>query len=183
MSLTDIEKNEDFDMASSTGHFLNLFYSGKNIEQLELVVNNEIKKISEWFKNNQLTQMNYIVFKSKKKKLKYEIKITIENDNLAHVKNTKFLGMIIDHHLTWNDHINYVANKIAKTTGILNKTRNFLKIDTLTTLFHSLIYPYPSKLKKILKIKYQKNKRFMYKKEIQNGNENIFVVSRQTITS
>ena len=28
-----------------------------------------------------------------------------------------------------------------------------------------------------------KSKRFMYKKEIQNGNENIFVVSRQTITS
>jgi hypothetical protein len=42
MSLTDTEKIEDFDMASSTGHFLNLFYSGKNIEQLELVVNNEI---------------------------------------------------------------------------------------------------------------------------------------------
>jgi hypothetical protein len=32
-------------------------------------------------------------------------------------------------------------------------------------------------------MEYQKNKRFMYKKEIQNGNENIFVVSRQTITS
>ena len=28
----------------------NLFYSGKNIVQLESTVNNEIKKISEWFK-------------------------------------------------------------------------------------------------------------------------------------
>ena len=27
------------------------------------------------------------------------------------------------------------------------------------------------------------NKRFMYKKEIQNGNEDISVVSRETITS
>ena len=72
--------------------------------------------------------------------------------------------MIIDQHLTWNDHINYVANKSAKTTGIPNKTRNFLKIDTLTTLYNTLIYPYLyygntvwannylSKLKKILKI-------------------------------
>jgi hypothetical protein len=50
--------------------------------------------------------------------------------------------MIIDQQLTWkNDHINYVA-KIAKTIGILNKTRNFLKIDTLTTLYNTLIYPY-----------------------------------------
>ena len=49
--------------------------------------------------------------------------------------------MIIDQHLTWNDHINYVANKIAKTTGILNKTHNFLKIDTIT-LYNTLIYPY-----------------------------------------
>jgi hypothetical protein len=50
--------------------------------------------------------------------------------------------MIIDQQLTWNDHINYVANKIAKTIGILNKTCNFLKIDTLTILYNTLIYPY-----------------------------------------
>ena len=33
----------------------NLFYSGKNIVQLESTVNNEIKKISEWFNDNELT--------------------------------------------------------------------------------------------------------------------------------
>ena len=127
----------------------NLFYSGKNIKQLELVVNNEIKKIFEWFKVNQLTlnikKTNYIIFKSKKKQIKHDVKITVENDQLVHVVKTKFLGMIIDQHLTWNDHINYIANKVAKSAGILSKTRYFLKIDTLTT-FTTLIQYTPINL-------------------------------------
>ena len=79
--------------------------------------------------------------------------------------STKFLGIIINEHLTWNDHINYVANKISKTTGILAKTRHFLNTNTLITSYNTLVYPYlyygnimwannyPSRLKKITKIK------------------------------
>ena len=148
----------------------NLFYSGKNIKQLELVVNNEIKKIFEWFKVNQLTlnikKTNYIIFKSKKKQIKHDVKITVENDQLVHVEKTKFLGMIIDQHLTWNDHINYIANKVAKSAGILSKTRYFLKIYTLTTFTTLIQYTpinlyygnivwannYSSKLKKLVKL-------------------------------
>jgi hypothetical protein len=72
--------------------------------------------------------------------------------------------IIIDEHLTWNDHINYVANKISKTTGILTKTHHFLNTNTLITLYNMLVYPYlyygnivwannyPSRLKKIIKM-------------------------------
>jgi hypothetical protein len=38
------------------------------------------------------------------------ITINIGNNQLSQVNSTKFLGIIIDEHLTWNDHINYVAN-------------------------------------------------------------------------
>ena len=49
---------------------------------------------------------------------------------------------MIDEHLTWKNHINYVTYKIAKTAGILRKSGNFIKKDLLLSLYDSLIYPH-----------------------------------------
>ena len=63
--------------------------------------------------------------------------ITINGNNVAHTKNTKFLGVIIDK-LTWSDHIVYIKTKISKSIGILLKTRNFLTKNTLRNLYYTL---------------------------------------------
>ena len=47
-------------------------------------------------------------------------------NNLVSVKNTKFLGVIIDSKLNWPDHIAYIKNNISKSIGILTKIRKFL---------------------------------------------------------
>ena len=39
---------------------------------------------------------------------------------------TKFLGVIIDNKLKWNDHITYVKSKISKTIGLFYKCANIL---------------------------------------------------------
>ena len=42
------------------------------------------------------------------------------------VTRTKFLGVIIDNKLKWNDHITYVRSKISKTFGLFYKMRQYL---------------------------------------------------------
>ena len=42
------------------------------------------------------------------------------------VTKTKFLGVIIDNKLEWNDHITYVKSKISKTIGLFYKMRQYL---------------------------------------------------------
>ena len=54
----------------------------------------------------------------------------------------KFLGVIIDEHLTWINHINYVKSKISINTGFLSRICNFVSIKTALMLYYSLIYPY-----------------------------------------
>ena len=49
---------------------------------------------------------------------------------------------MIDVHLTWKNQINYVTYKIAKTAGILFKSRHFIKKDLLLSLYDPLIYPH-----------------------------------------
>ena len=58
--------------------------------------------------------------------------------NIICTKNTKFLGVIIYNRLRLSDHINYIKNKISKSNGIINKTRNFLNKNTLLYLYLSI---------------------------------------------
>ena len=36
----------------------------------------------------------------------------IQNDAIKEVKYAKYLGVIIDHHLSWNEHINYITSRL-----------------------------------------------------------------------
>ena len=66
----------------------------------------------------------------------------IDGELLSEVSKTKFLGVIIDNKLSWNDHVSYISGKIARGIGILIKARAVLNRNTLITLYHSFIYPY-----------------------------------------
>ena len=58
------------------------------------------------------------------------------------VTRTKFLGVIIDNKLKWNDHITYVKRKISKTIGFFYKMRQYLGRKALVNLYYSLVFPY-----------------------------------------
>ena len=45
-------------------------------------------------------------------KPKVDIRISISNDVIKHVKNATFLGMVIDESLTWCDHLDLNLKKI-----------------------------------------------------------------------
>ena len=47
--------------------------------------------------------------------------IYIDKNKLEQVKETKFLGVIINENLTWSDHIDVVSNKCSKNLGIIRK--------------------------------------------------------------
>ena len=49
-----------------------------------------------------------------------------------------------DNHLSWKQHINYVALKICKNIGILSILRHFVPSKTLFNIYNSLIFPYIS---------------------------------------
>ena len=55
---------------------------------------------------------------------------------------TKFLGLLIDEHLSWKQHIDIVSSKISKSIGILYKSRNVLSKQCLKQLHFSFIHNY-----------------------------------------
>ena len=126
----------------------NAIISHSNYNDLIRIVNDELKNISVWFKANKLSlnikKTNYVIFKNRQSNRVYDddIDISIDGVQIDKVSCTKFLGIIIDESLTWNDHNTYVTNIVSKYSGILFRLKKFLPCKTLFALYQTLVLPH-----------------------------------------
>ena len=104
-------------------------------------------KVLNWFNCNKLhlnaKKSVAMLFYPRQRKINTSDQgIFISNDFIAFSDNTKFLGVIIDKHLTWYDHVSTVSSKVSKAVGIMFKLSRFLPPRVLLTLYNSLVLPY-----------------------------------------
>ena len=108
------------------------FYSDRSIDTALMLINCEIKLL-DWLYINKLSlnikETHYVIF-SLRKKVKTSLKICIDNNILEQVSKSKFLGIMIDSKMSWNEHI----------IGLLCRARKVFKKSTLLTLYYSFIY-------------------------------------------
>ena len=123
-----------------------IFCSHKDANHLVSIVNNELAKIIIWLKVNKLslnlTKTNFMSFHPRQKKVNVNVPLTLENTVIKQVMETKFLGVLIDKHLSWKPHIDFVSQKISKSVGIIAKAHFYLSFQTLMTVHYSLVYPF-----------------------------------------
>jgi len=67
---------------------------------------------------------------------------SFKGEKVEQKSSLKFLGVNLDEHLTWKNHIEVICNKISKAIGIIYKARFLLPPKTRLSLYYSLIYPY-----------------------------------------
>ena len=59
-----------------------------------------------------------------------------------HSSSVKYLGLFIDCHLSWHDHIEYICSKISKNINIMTKVKKLVSKVTIINMYYSFIYPY-----------------------------------------
>ena len=65
------------------------------------------------------------------------------NSNIIERENyLKFLGVILDEHLTWKRHMQLIENKVSKNVGVLYKTSKLINSKCLRSIYFSLIHSY-----------------------------------------
>jgi Reverse transcriptase (RNA-dependent DNA polymerase) len=126
----------------------NVFYSHGSLQTLFEIVNAELSLAADWFCANKLTlnldKTNFIIFKSHRKigPLDNQMSLYINDVPITQVTSTKFLGVYVDHHMTWKEHIKNISIKIAKNVGILARVSFLLPPPIRMKLYYSLVYPY-----------------------------------------
>ncbi|CAL4066635.1 unnamed protein product, partial [Meganyctiphanes norvegica] len=88
----------------------NIFFKCKNTDEITSKGNEIMLHLNKWFIANKLTlnseKSNFVIFRSNRKgitNLPEEIKF--ENSTIKRAKSVKYLGVILDEHLNWNEHI------------------------------------------------------------------------------
>ena len=125
----------------------NLITSGRDLGQLITSTNNELCKLSVWFRANKLSlnikKTNYIIFGNKRGPCPSgQFDIIIDNVVLDRISSTKFLGLFIDEKRNWSIRINHVSLKMSKGLGVMSRLRYILPSNVMMMLYHTLIYPY-----------------------------------------
>ena len=113
---------------TSLSSTLNTFRCNTNVN-----TNNELSKISESLKVNKLSlntkKTKAMIFHMPQKQVTFP-KLEIDGTSIEFVNSFNYLGITIDKHLSWQDHINSIANKISKYIGIINKLKKYVSLKT-----------------------------------------------------
>ena len=124
----------------------NIVLSHTNLNELIDTLNAELRKVSSWFKCNKLSlnisKTNFMHYQTTHTNIELPCNIIIDTMHLVKKDNVKFLGITIDKHLTWNQHVNNISISIAKGIGILYKVKHYLLEDSLLMIYNTLILPY-----------------------------------------
>ena len=62
--------------------------------------------------------------------------------NIKRVYVTKIIGVHIDSHLNWCEHINHIKSKMSKNVSIMRRVKHLLIHSALYSLYSTLVMPY-----------------------------------------
>ena len=121
----------------------NLFCTGDDLDLLVDKINVEMTNVYANKLSLNVDKTNFMLF-TLKRWSRYVKDIVIDHCKINEVKETKFLGVVIDNTLKWSSHLEYISGKIAKGIGVIIKARKIFSTITLISLYNSLIMPYLS---------------------------------------
>ena len=107
----------------------------------------DMRIINKWFRVNRLsfnvTKTSFMVFDRNPEVETLSIPIPSEcrNLNIDEVKSQKYLGLVIDSQLSFQDHIDYVKSKIAKRIGALYRSKSLLPLKYRKMFVNALMLP------------------------------------------
>ena len=117
-----------------------LLLSNESTENIEKEFNRELNNIKEWLNANKLTlnvdKTVFITFSPPQRKYS-KICLKIGKKRIKEVNETKYLGVILDKHLSWKSHLETLNRKLSRGIGILYKLKQFATNEILRTSFFS----------------------------------------------
>ena len=136
-----IDKKKIKLFADDTG----VFQFNKDLRIVIKEASENFEKIYNWFLANQLElsleKSHFIIFHSKRKKMPFQVdRIHFGNKSIPRVNFTKYIGMTIDEHLSWELHVDGILKSLYKYYRLFYHMRHFVNKSLIRTIYYSCVY-------------------------------------------
>ena len=138
------------DLSNASNFCINLFADdtclslcNKSLKELNTQCNIEAARVDKWFRANKLTTnakkaSNFLLSHCTNSSRTMNFKIMMGNVELKRVSSVKYLGVMLDENVTWENQIEHLSTKLSRSAGIFSKLRYYLDIKTLIEMYHAL---------------------------------------------
>ena len=104
-------------------------------------VNFDLSNLVQWLRVNKISlnvnKAEIVVFRSPKKQIYKNLNFRLSGLKIEPKCCTKYLGVIIDEHLSFNEYMNTLKQKLNTTNGILAKLKYYVTADALKTIYYA----------------------------------------------
>ena len=124
-----------------------IYLSDTNTLSLKERLSQDLVALSTWIADNGLTmntqKTQFMVLSKRGRDKEVEkLQIKVNGEVLRKCDNVKFLGVIVDHQLSWRDHVEAVRRKCLGGLAQLHKVKDALPTRLRKLLYQSLILPH-----------------------------------------
>ena len=125
-----------------------LYCAGKNANEIEHLLNNELQKVAGWLDENNLFinlkkgKTEFVLYGSHQKLSKQpNVEIKIYNQTIHETKSYKYLGVDLDNHLNLHQHFDNVYKKASARVKLLSRIREKVSPYVAESIYKSMIRP------------------------------------------
>lgn len=121
-----------------------IFFSGKNISNILSACNDTMTVLEKWAASNSMCinqqKTKAVIFRPKNKGIPAHQAIVLNSSNVDFVESFKCLGVIFSSHMSWDEHISFLAAKLASIAGMVGRLKHLLPTRTKLLLYNSLFF-------------------------------------------
>ena len=115
-------------------------------------MNEDLNCLKDWLQGNKLslnvlkTRGMVVGSRPKLKRLAEEVSgqpsFFINGTQIETIRRIKYLGVQLDCHLVWDEHVKCMRTKVSRALGFLKYAKKFLPQDTLSKMYRGIVEPH-----------------------------------------
>ena len=146
--INDLPLHVKYSQISLFADDTSIHQSSKLLQTIEDQIQYDLEKINKWCEENKMkineNKTNCMLIGTNQRLSKLpnsSINLTINSINLKNVQNYKLLGVEIDQHLDYDEHIDKLCKNIASKLSLLKRIKQYLTIQYRIIFYNAYILP------------------------------------------